>query len=63
MLDVARYAVYAEKYRWTPEEVDRLPAWVEARLLDVSEVIGRLQKKQIDADIKQAQREAESGRG
>jgi hypothetical protein len=26
------YGWYAERHNWTPEQVDNLPAWVEARL-------------------------------
>lgn len=26
------YGWYAERYGWTPAQVDELPAWIEARL-------------------------------
>ncbi|MFI1165656.1 hypothetical protein ACH4UM_19075 [Streptomyces sp. NPDC020801] len=30
--DAYDYLWYAERYRWTPAQVDEIPAWVDARL-------------------------------
>jgi hypothetical protein len=40
LLDEAlRYAWFAERYHWSPDVVDNLPAHVEARLPTVAQVV------------------------
>ncbi|MEU6347234.1 hypothetical protein ABZ883_40580 [Streptomyces sp. NPDC046977] len=49
------YVWYAERYRWTPEQVDALPAWLDSVIPDVAALFDEVRE---DAQ-EQAQRDAE----
>jgi hypothetical protein len=52
---VLRYVLFADKYKFTPEQVDNMPAWVEARFLEVQGVLNTVRQRKMDEEIKQSQ--------
>jgi hypothetical protein len=51
--EVAVYLAYADRYGWTPEQVDALPAYVDTHLLMLADVLDEVRQE--------AQRKANQG--
>ncbi|MFJ5217166.1 hypothetical protein ACIP98_20890 [Streptomyces sp. NPDC088354] len=49
------YAWYAERYRWTPAQVDELPAWLDTVLPELAQLFDEVREEARE----QAQRDAE----
>ncbi|MFE7930752.1 hypothetical protein ACFU6S_18815 [Streptomyces sp. NPDC057456] len=55
---VADYVMYAERWQWTPEQVDRLPVWLDSRMHHVAEIFDELRDDARRRAEEQAEREA-----
>lgn len=56
--DAAGYWWFAERFGWTPDQVDELPAWLAARLPTVAAVNDEIQAD----EMKRAQSSSGGGR-
>ena len=49
MEGAARYHWFAERYHWTPDEVDNAPAWLQDRMPAVAAIQDDLERERMEA--------------
>jgi hypothetical protein len=50
------YLWYAERYRWTPAQVDEIPAWLDAWLPLMAEEVDAAKEKAHEKALREAER-------
>ena len=50
--DEYRYVAYAERYQWTPDQVDMLPATVEPWILPIAATLDKVERAKQEAEMR-----------